>query len=107
MTAIRSTLTGMDGKITNIRRDGNTTRVIDNAIQLLFKHGSISVQDHHLNYTAGRELFFKILRRLENEHPSVYKNLKTDLGIITLGEGITLETKKQSTDGIDLNRTEL
>lgn len=77
-----NTLSGMEDKITTIRRDGNTTRVIDNAIQLLFKHGSIAITDHTLNYVSNRELFFKILKRMESEHPNI--KLNKDLGIISI-----------------------
>lgn len=100
-----NTLTDIADKITEIRRDGNTTRVIDNAIQLLFKHGSISVTDHHLNYTAGRDLFFKILRRMKSEHPHI--KLKTDMGIISI-DNEEVELKGGTPHMFaDLNRTEL
>ncbi len=104
MTAI-STLTDIEGKLTTIRRDGNTTRVIDNAIQLLFKHGSISVQDHHLNDTAGKDIFLKILRRMKSEHPNV--KLKTNMSIISI-DNEDAELKGGTPHMfVDLNRTKL
>lgn len=80
-----NTLTGIEDKLTNIRRDGNTTRVIDNAIQLLFKHRAILVEDHTKHHSSNKMVFFMILKRLETEH-HLYSNvnLKVDNDKLTI-----------------------
>ena len=63
-----------DVVITYARRSGNTTRQIDQAIQLLFRGHAVKVIDHHckrerMGYgNANRHLFDGILRRLQSEH---------------------------------------
>lgn len=68
------------------RLTGETTRIVDHAIQVLFKHGiiifrnptirntigydkEIFIVDHHKN--GNRKLIQKILRRMHYEHPKV------------------------------------
>lgn len=60
------------------RRQGNTTRMIDRAIQLLFEHGAIIVVDHWLpkddygnriSRAASEDLWRRVQRRLGIEHP--------------------------------------
>lgn len=66
-----TTLEGMGEVITSKRKDGNTTRLIDNAIQILFKGHICVVLDHHemgKHEGANKDLFNAILRRLDNEH---------------------------------------
>lgn len=67
----QSTLMGMNGFMTYDRRDGNSTRLIDNAIQIIFEGKVCVVKDHHM-YGAHREanqhLFRGILKRLASEH---------------------------------------
>jgi hypothetical protein len=66
-----TTLEGMINQITYQRRDGNTTRLVDNAIQILFSGDICVVLDHHemgRNHKANKHLFDQILRRLEVEH---------------------------------------
>ena len=69
-----NTLTGIEDKISRERRDGNTIRVVDNAIQLLFKHRAIIVEDHTKHHSANKMVFFMVLRRLEEEH-HLYSNV--------------------------------
>ncbi len=67
----KTSLYGIEDKLTSIRKDGNTTRIIDNAIQLLFKGYTVIVLDHYMNgedYRANELLFWKIIRRIKNEH---------------------------------------
>jgi len=57
--------------ITSKRRDGNTTRLIDNAIQIIFQGKVCICLDHHeygLNRKANKNLFEGILLRLSVEH---------------------------------------
>jgi hypothetical protein len=66
-----STLEGMADRLTDRRRDGNTTRLIDNAIQILFRGDICVVRDHcddGNNDHANLDLFERILKRLESEH---------------------------------------
>ena len=79
-----TTIEGMLDKITYKRRDGNTTRLVDNAIQILFNGDICVVLDHHemgRNRTANKYLFDAILRRLEIEHRWFFeqKRVKVDL----------------------------
>lgn len=68
-----STLEWTDG-LTSIsinRRDGNTTRSIDKAIQIIFKGFICVCLDPHmngLNDVANNYLFQKVIRRLTFEH---------------------------------------
>lgn len=66
-----STLTNMVGFITGSRRDGNSIRLVDNAIQILYNGKVCLVRDHHGmgSYNqSNRYLMDKILRRLSSEH---------------------------------------
>jgi hypothetical protein len=52
------------------RASGNTTRIINNAIELLFKGVRIEIKDHHENGNsdmANRILADRILKRLQCE----------------------------------------
>lgn len=66
-----STLDGMEDKITSTRRDGNSTRLVDNAIQIIFS-GDICVVKDHVNggehIESNKLLFDRILRRIMVEH---------------------------------------
>ena len=56
---------------TNKRADGNSTRIINNAIELLFQGYCVKVEDHFENGTslkANRVIFVKLLDRLFYEH---------------------------------------
>jgi hypothetical protein len=51
------------------RRCGNTTRIIDNAIQLLFQGYKVKITDHTGNYHYGSMYVFeKVIKRLGLEH---------------------------------------
>lgn len=50
------------------RRSGNTTRLVDTAIQNLFRGETILCLDHNGHNTADTTLMEKILRRLSIEH---------------------------------------
>lgn len=66
-----STLTNMYEFITHDRRDGNSTRLVDNAIQILYDDKVCLVRDHHemgSNRQANQYLMDMILRRLSSEH---------------------------------------
>lgn len=66
-----STLEGMEDKLLSGRRHGNTTRLIDNAIQIIFSGNICVVEDHHdmgSHKVANKHLFDKILKRLNSEH---------------------------------------
>jgi hypothetical protein len=65
----QSTLEGVTD--THVRRDGNTTRVIDNAIQIIFSGKVCIIQDHWQGGTNGDaniDLFKRVVRRLQSEH---------------------------------------
>lgn len=69
--------------ITDIRRDGNTTRLVDNAIQILFKGKTCVCLDHYNRGNdkyANRYLFEAILHRLESEFYYGINNLIIDRG---------------------------
>ena len=55
------------------RRSGNTTRLVDNAIQILFNNQICIVEDHwtSTNNTINSYLLNIIINRLKNEHPNV------------------------------------
>jgi len=103
-----TTLEGMLDKITYKRRDGNTTRLVDNAIQILFNGDICVVLDHYemgRHKNANKHLFDAILRRLEIEHRWFFeqKRIKIDknkleirfvkepiIDKLKLGTGVTL-----------------
>jgi hypothetical protein len=61
-------------KQTGLRRDGNSTRQIDLAVQLLFSGKAIKVYDHYmigLHLQANQDLFYRIMDRMTREHPGV------------------------------------
>ncbi len=69
------------------RRSGNTTRIVDNEIQLLFSGNIVIVNDHHGHRRADEYLAKEILRRLSQSHDLHGKeNVKIDLSkrIITI-----------------------
>ena len=66
-----STLTIMYGFITHRRRDGNSLRLVDNAIQILYDGKICVVEDHYQmgrDRTINRFLFDLIIKRLYSEH---------------------------------------
>ena len=69
---MKSTLDGAEFLILSGRRMGNTTRLIDYAIQIIFSGETVVIKDHHesgKNYSENKRLFDLIVRRLEIEHP--------------------------------------
>ncbi len=79
MKTKRQTVTTLDTEykyeaISHGRRRGNTTRLIDRAIQIIFNGDVCLVQDHHEhgeNRLANEFLFDKIVARIKNEHPYI------------------------------------
>ena len=63
---------------------GNTTRAVDNAIQELFTKGKVVATDHYDIRQAHREVYHRIIKRLEAEHPRVPYNRYIDDLTITL-----------------------
>lgn len=56
------------------RRIGNTTRIVDKAIQMLFYGEEVIVEDHYQNgkhRQANEMLMKRIMMRLHNEHPHI------------------------------------
>jgi len=63
--------------LTRRRRDGNTTRLIDNAIRILFEGKVCVCLDHHEmgdNKIENKRLFESVLRRLNLEHPWLFSD---------------------------------
>ena len=62
----------LDGFLPNPnRRSGNTTRLVDRAIQIIFNGDTCLVEDHYKNgedKRLNKYLFYKILDRLDSEH---------------------------------------
>lgn len=63
----------------NIRRTGNSTRIIDWYIQKLFtldkKTTGIEIVDESEKSAANRFMFDNVLRRLQLEHPYTFEKL--------------------------------
>ncbi len=69
-------------KILPYRRIGNTTRIIDNAIQLLFQGHTVRVEDHFQDRHAQKRVYDAICKRLNSEHPgvnAVYNNINMSI----------------------------
>lgn len=70
-----SSIYGIEHKITPKRMDGNTTRVIDNAIQILFNGDICVMQDHDKsgnNRKMNEYVFDRVLMRLQIEHKHIF-----------------------------------
>ncbi len=69
---------GKNAVYTPGRRMGNSTRIIDAAIQALFEGKIVAVRDHYATPRSNRHLMDNIIRRLRVEHQhvkfKVYKN---------------------------------
>lgn len=62
-----------------MRRTGETTRLIDAAIQKLFRDGEVIFTDHHPSGEAQRHGLTRLLGRLAYEHSLFPKaNIKVD-----------------------------
>ena len=51
-----------------MRKNGNTTRIIDEAVQTLFTKGEVTIVDHYGTEIASTNAFYRFLDRLEAEH---------------------------------------
>jgi len=57
-----------EGAITGRRRDGNTTRLVDAAVQALFQGRKVRMLDHHNTVKSSKELADRVIHRLHEEH---------------------------------------
>jgi len=57
-----------ESSITPIRRSGNTTRIIDEAVQELFENGKVRILDHNDTRMSHRYILDKFIKRLDSEH---------------------------------------
>lgn len=81
-----------DCNISRIRCNGNTTRQIDESVQLLFEGYKVFIQDHYDmkdkrdNYVNNKRTLDQIVRRLKNEHPMLFdkKLIKIDRKKLTI-----------------------
>jgi len=67
--------------VTLVRRDGNTTRLIDKAIQIIFSGDICVVRDHAKSgsdFYCNKELMKKIMKRLQQEHDIEFNYLVID-----------------------------
>lgn len=71
---IKTSLDGIEHLITTKRRDGNSTRIVDNAIQLLYKGYIVQIIDHHP--VSNIYLLRKVMKRIENEHSWMLEETK-------------------------------
>lgn len=74
-----------------MRRTGQTTRLIDEAIQIIFSGQVWIAKDHYMNGTehkANFYLFKGVVKRLENEHgllnPKAHDQFKLDYKQLTI-----------------------
>lgn len=61
----------MEKNNTRSRRTGRSTRLIDKAIQDLFKKKEVVIKDHFDDSESNKQLFYKVLKRIDSEHPSL------------------------------------
>lgn len=76
-----------DSVILEGRRVGNTIRLVDNAIQILFSGKICKVEDHVKNgenHFANRYLFKSIINRLSNEHNLEGEDVIEDISNLTI-----------------------
>lgn len=64
--------------LTTIRRDGNTTRQINFAVERLFKGDRVIVEDHYGSRKANHRLLELILWRFWNDFPNDFNKLDVD-----------------------------
>ena len=65
----------------DIRKTGQTTRIVDQAIQDLFTNGEVIITDHtdFIKYPQMRMCTLDIvIRRLKLEHEYTYQSIKVD-----------------------------
>lgn len=65
-------------KLPGKRRSGQTTRIIDAAIQTLFEEGEVIVKDHYNSRDANLDAIKKIYRRFVMEHPLLKDTIEID-----------------------------
>lgn len=70
---MKSSLEGIE--INSSRKEGNTTRIVDNAIQILFNERHVKIEDHYGSGESNLILLNKFLNRLQLEHNFVYQKL--------------------------------
>lgn len=73
-------------KDTGKRRDGNSTRLIDYYVQLLFTKEIIIINsDNPIGIAHDKDLFNRIVKRLSNEHKWIFHNkLKINKSKLTI-----------------------
>lgn len=74
-----STLEGMAKSLSPYRQKGNSTKLIDNAIQIILSGHICVVEDHWemgKNQKANQNLFDRIINRFENEHGMIQLDKK-------------------------------
>ena len=74
-------------ELSQIRRDGNTTRQIDFAVQQMFKGKTVAVHDHYMggiNRDANIRLADLIYKRMATEHKTFKLIVKRDKNTITI-----------------------
>lgn len=67
-----------------LRRCGNTTRLVDQYIQLLFMYGQIHPHDHFHSRESDSLLFRRILDRLHYEHPNLEMDVRHHEGTMRI-----------------------
>jgi len=61
------------------RRTGQTTRLVDKSIQILFEGNSLKCVDHYNSRESNYSLFQKILHRLQFEHGLEDKDVEVNV----------------------------
>lgn len=70
--------------LTKKRRDGNTTKQVDFAIQKLFEGCEVIVRDHYNIPQADRHLMSRILDRIGAEHGTMVNFVEVELNKNTI-----------------------
>ena len=78
----KSTLSNFDWSNQYRRRSGNTTRLVDAGIQIVFDGYICVCEDHYIagnNRQANKRLFDLIIRRLKTEHNiTIFDGIQAD-----------------------------
>lgn len=92
-------VSSLDGfETTNERRSGNTTRLIDACVQIIFQGKTCLVKDHDLrgtNVKMNRYLFQRVKRRFETEHQAVLDYVCFDFKNLAIYIFRSLDEKKR------------
>lgn len=67
------------------RRIGETTRLIDRAVQALFQDGEVTFNDHYPSGETHGAAFRKLINRLFNEH-----------GLSAMGDDVTVDYARRT-----------